>query len=322
MSSSILTNQSALTALLSLNQTQQTMNQFESQISTGLAISSAANNASYWSIATSMTSDVGALGAVSGALSESSSMLTTSTAALQSTISVMDAIKNDLTEASNPGANMTAIQTDITAQQQLLFSIGSSANFNGTNLLTNSSTPSAGATPTALGTVNLVASYNSTGGTQAVSFISLQTSFTSSTVPGTELFDGTAGATNAASATGGILGTAGTNSGVSVLALNISGDTAGSTAVANALADVETAITSITTAASNVGSAQTNVTDQQTFISNLSASLTEGVGSLVDADMNQASTEIAALQVQQQLGVQALSIANSNTDLILKLFGQ
>jgi flagellin len=102
--------------------------------------------------------------------------------------------------------------------------------------------------------------------------------------------------------------------------MNISTLTAGGTQVAAMLADVQTAITSITTAASTVGGVQTNVQDQQVFISNLSASLTTGVGALVDADMNQASTKIAALQVQQQLGVQALSIANTNTQLILKLF--
>jgi flagellin len=318
MSTSVLTNQSALTALLALNNTQQTMNQYESQISTGLRIASAADNASYWSIATNMSSDVGALGAVSDALSQSSSLLTTTTAAMQSTVSVMDKIKNDLTQASQSGANMSAIQTDIAAQQALLFSIGNSANFTGTNLLTNTST--ATGTPTALNSINFVASFNANGGTQAVSFITLNTSYTSATSPGTELFDGTTGATNAAAATGGILGTAGTNSGVSVLAMNVSTLTAGSTQIANMLADVQTAISSITTAASTIGGAQTNVTDQQTFISNLSSSLTVGVGALVNADMNQASTKIAALQVQQQLGVQALSIANSNTQLILKLF--
>src|SRR5271163_694952 len=217
MSSSILTNQSALTALLSLNQTQSTLNQYENQISTGLAISSAADNASYWSIATSMTSNVGALGAVSSALSESSSMLSTTTAALQATVSVMDAIKNDLTSAAaNPNANMTAIQTDITAQQQLLLSIGQSASFNGLNLLTDSSTTPAGVTTT-LGTANFAASYNSTGGTQAISYISVVTTYSSATQVGTELF--AAASTSAATATGGILGTAGANSSVSVLAM-------------------------------------------------------------------------------------------------------
>ena len=45
-----------------------------------------------------------------------------------------------------------------------------------------------------------------------------------------------------------------------------------------------------------------------------------GVGTLVDADMNEESTKLQALQVQQQLGIQALSIANSSSQSILKLF--
>ena len=48
--------------------------------------------------------------------------------------------------------------------------------------------------------------------------------------------------------------------------------------------------------------------------------LDRGVGTLVDADMNQESTKLQALQVQQQLGIQALSIANSSSQSILKLF--
>ena len=45
-----------------------------------------------------------------------------------------------------------------------------------------------------------------------------------------------------------------------------------------------------------------------------------GVGQLVDADMNEESTKLQALQVKQQLGVQALSIANSSSQTILQLF--
>ncbi len=121
--SSLLTNSSAMTALASLTQTQYNMNKVENQVSTGLAISSAADNASYWSIATQMTSNVGALGAVNSALSESQSMVSTMTTALQTSISVMDAIKQDLTTASQPGADLKAIQQDITAQQQSLISM-------------------------------------------------------------------------------------------------------------------------------------------------------------------------------------------------------
>lgn len=291
--SSLLTNTSAMTAVAALSQTQNNMNHIENQISTGLAISSAADNASYWSIATQMNSQVGALGAVSSALSESSALVSTMSSALTSTISVVDQIKNDLVTASNPGADLGKIQTDISAQQALLVSIGSSANFSGQNFL-----------ETTGGTVNLVASYDATSG---VSYLSVDTSSTA-------LFDATTGATS------GILGQAGANyPTASILTLNITQATSGD--LSNMLQDVETAISSITTAASTLGATTTSLATQQTYISNLSNSLTTGVGSLVDANMNEAATKLAALQVQQQLGVQALSISNSNTQLILKLFG-
>ncbi|MGO8844582.1 MAG: flagellin [Methylocella sp.] len=291
--SSLLTNTSAMTALQSLTQTQQYMNTTENQISTGLAISSAADNASYWSIATQMNSDIGALGAVNSALSESQSMIATMTTAMQSTISVMDAIKQDLVTAQQPGASLSKIQTDITAQQNALLSIGQSASFNGQNYL-----------ETTGGTVNLVSSYDAANG---VSFLSLNTT-------NTALFNATTGATS------GILGVSGAAyTAASILTLNITAATSGD--LANMLTDVQTAISSITSAASTLGSMTTNLTTQQNYVSNLSDSLTTGVGSLVDANMNEAATRLAALQVQQQLGVQALSISNSNTQLILKLFG-
>jgi flagellin len=292
MSSSLLTNTSAMTALMYLTQTQSNLDQVQNEVSTGLAISNASDNVSYWSIATEMNSDVGALGAVNSALSESQSMVSTMSAAMNSTISVMDAIKNDLVTASNPGADLSQIQTDITAQQNILLSIGQSATFNGQNFL-----------ETTGGTVNLVSSYDQTNG---VSFLTINTS-------NTQLFETTVGATE------GILGSAGAASGVSILNMNIVGATP--TQIANMLTDVDTALSSITTAAGILGSTTTNLTAQQNFVSNLSNSLTTGVGSLVDANMNEAATKLAALQVQQQLGVQALGIANSNTQLILKLFG-
>jgi flagellin len=301
MSSSLLTNNAAMTALLSLNQTQQNLATYEKQVSTGMKISSASDNASYWSIATSMSSEVGALGAVSNALSESASMLSTMSAALQSTVSIMDNIKNDLVTASTSGTDLSKIQTDIATQQSQLISIGTSSSFSGVNLL-------ASATGT---TVNLVSSYDATSG---VSYITVNTSDTALFGTGVS-----AGSTANLSGGGGILDKAGTNyTGASVLSLDVTSATSGD--IANMLLDVETALTSIETAASTVGATQTNITDQQSFISNLSDSLTSGVGSLVDADMNEASTKISALQVQQELGVQALSIANSNTQLILKLF--
>jgi flagellin len=290
-----------MTALLSLNQTQMNLATYENQVSTGLKISSAADNASYWSIATSMSSQVDGLGAVSNALSLSGSMLSTASAALNSTISIMDNINADLITAQQPGTDLAKIQTDIATQQQQLISIGTSASFNGENFLA-----------TATGqAINLVSSYDSTNG---VSFITLNTSNTALFGTGVA-----SGSTANLSGGAGILDQNGANyTSASILSMDVVGATSGD--LANMALDVTDALTSLETAASTLGATQTNITDQQTFISNLSDSLTSGVGSLIDADMNEASTKISALQVQQQLGVQALSIANSNTQMILRLF--
>jgi flagellin-like hook-associated protein FlgL len=79
-----------------------------------------------------------------------------------------------------------------------------------------------------------------------------------------------------------------------------------------------------TRVASDVASAlratTTKLTTQRTYLSNLSDSLTTGLGSLVDANMNEAAIKLAGFQVRQPLGAQALSISNSDTRLILKLF--
>jgi len=59
---------------------------------------------------------------------------------------------------------------------------------------------------------------------------------------------------------------------------------------------------------------------QNEFVANLMDTIGKGVGRLVDADMNQESTKLKALQTQQQLGIQSLSIANSDSQNILSLF--
>ncbi len=76
----------------------------------------------------------------------------------------------------------------------------------------------------------------------------------------------------------------------------------------------------VTTAASDLGAIKTRVSSQQDFVSQIMNAVSRGIGQLVDADMTEESTRLQALQVQQQLGIQALSIANSNSQNILALF--
>ncbi|NNE78670.1 MAG: flagellin [Silicimonas sp.] len=87
-----------------------------------------------------------------------------------------------------------------------------------------------------------------------------------------------------------------------------------------ALSNIETYIDTAIEAAADFGSAQGRIDTQNTFISNLTDSLKAGIGALVDADLEAASARLQSLQVQQQLGIQSLSIANQAPQSILSLF--
>ena len=88
----------------------------------------------------------------------------------------------------------------------------------------------------------------------------------------------------------------------------------------SALATVETLIDTAIDAAAAFGSVETRISTQADFVSKLTDSLQSGIGALVDADMESASARLQALQVQQQLGVQSLSIANQAPQTLLSLF--
>lgn len=84
--------------------------------------------------------------------------------------------------------------------------------------------------------------------------------------------------------------------------------------------DIDTLIDSANTAAAAFGAAQTRIDAQNEFLTKQADSLKAGVSAMVDADMEEASARLTALQTQQQLGIQALSIANQAPQSVLKLF--
>jgi flagellin len=83
---------------------------------------------------------------------------------------------------------------------------------------------------------------------------------------------------------------------------------------------VNTSITNINAAVAKLGTSSNAVTTHLNFIGQLQDTLTTGVGNLVDADVAKESASLTALQTKQQLGVQALSIANSSKQSLLSLF--
>ncbi|MEM9841616.1 MAG: flagellin, partial [Pseudomonadota bacterium] len=88
----------------------------------------------------------------------------------------------------------------------------------------------------------------------------------------------------------------------------------------SALTSIETLLNTSIDAAAGFGSAQKRIETQNEFVQTMVDSLTTGIGGLTDTDMEAASAKLQALQVQQQLGVQALSIANSAPQSLLSLF--
>ena len=113
-------------------------------------------------------------------------------------------------------------------------------------------------------------------------------------------------------------GTAGTSSGGLGGLATIDVSTA--TGAASALTAIEGLIQTATDAGAAFGQAEKRLEIQNDFVNSLMTSMRSGIGSLVDADMEEASARLQALQVQQQLAVQALSIANQSPQNVLSLF--
>jgi flagellin len=304
---SIMTNVSAMTALQSLNNTNKSLSQTQNRISTGFRVASAEDNAAYWSIATTMKSDRGALSTVKDALGLGAATIDVAYTGMNSAIDVTKEIKNKLVAARQPGIDRAKVQAEISELQNQLKSTSDSSVFSGENWLSVDS-GSTGYNATK----SMIASFSRSGGNVSVGTISID-------VDGVKLFD--------SNDQSGILDTTDTttNGGVTYSVSDL--DISSLTDVDADLQDLEqmisfadTAIGSMTTAASNLGAIKQRTTMQSDFVGALMTAIDRGVGALVDADMNEESTRLQALQVQQQLGIQALSIANQNSQSVLSLF--
>jgi flagellin len=292
----------ALSTLRSVNNNLQTT---QSAVSSGLRISKASDNATYWSIATTMKSDVSAIGAVNDALGLGAAKVDTAYTAMDAAIDVVGQIKDKLVTAKEGSVDKSKIQEELGQLQDQLQSVAQSASFNGENWVVATAGQSA----------SVVSSFvrDASGG---VSVKSSGYSFTDGAT-GNTLFGMSGGSIDT---TTGILGTAESvgGSSFSVFSLNVVGMTSGG--IDSAMSMVESALTAMTSAASKLGSLSSRIDAQTTFASSLSDALTSGVGKLVDANMEEESSKLSALQTQQQLAVQSLSIANSSSQTILSLF--
>ncbi len=274
MAFSVNTNSGALIALQNLNNTSQQLNTVQNRINTGLAVSSAKDNAAVFAIAQNLRADLGGLGAVKQSLDRATGAADVALAAGEAVADLLVQLKEKAVAAKDPGADAatkTALNNDFIQLRDQITSIVSNAEFNGLNVVKNGGDAIVGIT-------------NDTG-SQTITVAAQDLSLT------------------------------GTN--ITITAAT----TITTSALASAAVDsLETSITNVNAALSRLGSGAKRIELQQNFVSKLSDAIETGIGNLVDADLAKESAQLQSLQVKQQLGLQALSIANQAPGTVLSLF--
>ena len=279
--SSILTNNSAMVALQTLKSVNANLGKAQAEISTGKAVGNAKDNAAVWAIAKVMETDQSAFKTIQKSLNVADAVVATARAGAEQITDLLREMKDLAIGAANDAADFGKIQTDIAAKRAQITSIVGASQLNGINLLATDVNGAGGTSFTVLGSLDRV------NGTVA-------------TTPGPITVNGVDFQANIAGAT--------------VTSIN-----SRATAV-TAIGQIEGLIDLAVQGAADLGSAGKRIADQSNFVGKLADSLKSGMGALVDADMEEASARLQALQTQQQLGIQALSIANQAPSAILSLF--
>ncbi|KQM35614.1 MULTISPECIES: flagellin [Agrobacterium] len=290
---SILTNTSAMSALQTLRSINTSLSDTQNRVSSGYKVSQASDNVAYWSISTTMNSDKKALNAAADALGVGAAKVDTAYAAMESAIGAVNEIKAKLVTASEKSTDKGQIQLEISKLQEQLSAIAQGASFSGENwLVTQSSQANVvdGFVRQADGTVKVtVATFN----------------------VGTYALFSTIGANGLGS--GGVLGSI---MSVALTSISTQGEIDGFMNI------VEKALSKMTDSAAAIGALQIRVELQDKYSSKLSDAIEAGVSRLIDADMEEESAKLSAVQTQQQLAIQSLSIANSSSQNLLSLFRQ
>jgi|Wag4MinimDraft_19_1082662.scaffolds.fasta_scaffold04457_2 flagellin len=108
--------------------------------------------------------------------------------------------------------------------------------------------------------------------------------------------------------------------GSTIITLASTSSITSTTLASNALSQLQASIGNVSLALARMGAQVRQIENHNKFVGKLSDSIEAGIGNLVDADLAKESARLQALQVQQQLGAQALSIANQSPNIILSLF--
>jgi len=280
MAFSVNTNAGALFALQSLNKTNSLLDSVQSRINTGLKVASAKDNAAVFAIAQGQRADLAGLDAVKGSLDRASSSLNVALAAAEAVSDLLIELKAKAATAIDPGTD-AASRTALNDEYQ--------------SLIAQINTVVANAEFNGVNAVN-------TGGASVQALVAVPDGSDSAAA-----FSITVAATDISATSVGL--------GISATSVITSVATA-----STALALISAAESTVTTFLSTLGAGAKRVEIQRAFTDKLSDAIEIGIGNLVDADLARESANLQSLQVRQQLGLQALSIANQAPGSVLSLF--
>jgi len=283
--SSILTNTSAMTALDTLRNINKGLQTIQSEIASGKRVNNAKDNAAVWAVASKMTGDVASFKTVSDSLSVASATVGVARSVTEDIVDTLKDIKSLVVESRAPGVDTASYQAAVDEKIALVKRFVTAAQFNGMNMLDNATVR------------NVVTSLDRSGNTVTTSTLA---------VTGQNLAQISTSGTISAGGLSNLQGFAVTN--VSTTAAN------------DALGQIETMLNTAITSAATFGAKQNALENQKDFVASLMDSMNQGIGALTDTDMELASARLQALQVQQQLGVQALTIATQAPRALLSLF--
>jgi flagellin len=318
---SLHTNTAAIGAQRMLRSNDADLSRAQSQTSSGLRISTSADNAAYWSIATTIKSDNKALHAVQDGLGFGAAVIDTAEVGFSQVIDVMNVIKQKLVAAREPGVDRDKVNAELTELRAQVRSTVEASSFGGQNWLHMTQAGQPGPqeviasltrglnTGTSVQTIDY--DMTSVADTQQVFYIVDDATGDSGIVTNSAFAD------SLGLSTPWVLFNGENSPGYSEI--EISNATADSD-IEDMISVVDAMTQKMIGRAATLGALQQRIDLQKSFNADIGDAMERGVGKLIDADMNAVSARLRALQSQQQLGQSALSIANEQPQNIMRLY--
>ncbi|ANL70776.1 flagellin C 4 [Rhizobium phaseoli] len=312
-----ITSAAAVNALSVLRSINKEASQTQQQVSSGYRIETAADDASYWSVATVMRSDSTNLGTVGDALGLGAAKVDATYTAMTSAIDLVTQIRAKLVAAREPGTDKDKINAEISEYKDQLKTVVESTSFAGENWLLNSDKA---APPTWSVISGFVRASTGEYQAQSIDFPSSQTILIDKNNASGGLF------TKAVDAQA--INNSGTGPRNYYLLDADSPATGTEVAIGKNTTDAQLAdmldvtdslLSSLTTTSASIGVMKARIDDQIDYTADLSDSIDKSVGALVDTDMDEASIRQKAIETQKQMAVEAISILNTAASKILIL---